>query len=66
VDYDWWERLTQQGVFFVTRFKADLRHEVVEERVVPQNRNIVADQVVRGAPFKWDSISANLLCPGSI
>ena len=43
VDYDWWERLTQQGVFFVTRFKSDLKHEVVEERTVPQNRNIRAD-----------------------
>lgn len=47
VDYDWWQRLTQQGVFFVTRFKSDLRHEVVEERAVPQHRNIRADQVVR-------------------
>jgi Domain of unknown function (DUF4372)/Transposase DDE domain len=47
VDYDWWKRLTQQGVFFVTRFKSDLKHEVVEERTIPQNRNILADQVVR-------------------
>ena len=47
VDYDWWERLSRQGVFFVTRFKSDLRYEVVEERTVPQNRNIRADQVVR-------------------
>jgi hypothetical protein len=47
VDYDWWESLTKQGVFFVTRFKSDLKHEVVEERPVPQNRNIRADQVVR-------------------
>jgi len=29
VDYDWWESLTKQGVFFVTRFKSDLKHEVV-------------------------------------
>ena len=49
VDYDWWERLTQQGVFFVTRCKADLQHEVVQERTVPQNRNIRADQLVRWA-----------------
>jgi hypothetical protein len=47
VDYDWWEALSKQGVFFVTRFKKDLQHEVVEERRVPQNRNIRADQVVR-------------------
>lgn len=47
VDYDWWEHLTRQDVFFVTRFKSDLKYEVVEERTVPQNRNIRADQVVR-------------------
>jgi len=47
VDYDWWERLTKQGVFFVTRFKSDLHYEVVEQRTVPQNRSIRADQVVR-------------------
>jgi hypothetical protein len=47
VDYDWWERLSQQGVFFVTRFKSDLNYEVVQSRTEPQNRNIRADQVVR-------------------
>ena len=47
VDYHWWESLSQQGVFFVTRFKSDLKYEVVEERTVPQNRNIRADQVIR-------------------
>ena len=47
VDYDWWERLTKQRVWFVTRFKSDMKYEVVEDRAVPQNRNIRADQVVR-------------------
>jgi hypothetical protein len=47
VDYAWWERLSRQGVFFVTRFKSDLKYEVVEQRTVPQNRDIRADQVVR-------------------
>jgi Domain of unknown function (DUF4372)/Transposase DDE domain len=47
VDYDWWERLTKQGVWFVTRFKSDLKYQVVEDRPVPQKRDIRADQVVR-------------------
>ncbi len=47
VDYAWWEGLSKQGVFFVTRFKSDLKYEVVEERTLPQHRNIRADQVVR-------------------
>jgi hypothetical protein len=47
VDFAWWKRLTEQGVFFVTRFKSDLKYEVIEQRDLPQNRNIVADQVIR-------------------
>jgi IS4 transposase len=34
-------------VYFVTRFKSDLRYEVVQQRAIPQNRSIVSDQVVR-------------------
>ncbi len=47
VDFAWWKRLTEQGVFFVTRFKSDLKYEVIEQRDVPQNRDIVADQIIR-------------------
>src|ERR1035437_9771137 len=28
VDYEWWERLSRQQVFFVTRFKSDLRYDI--------------------------------------
>jgi hypothetical protein len=47
VDYAWWARLTAHGVFFVTRFKADLPYEIVEERRVPYQRQVRADHVVR-------------------
>lgn len=32
VDYAWFERLTGQGVFFVTRLRCDARYHVQEER----------------------------------
>jgi hypothetical protein len=38
---------TEGGVFFVTRLKSNTVFEVVEEREVPQNRNIVADRIIR-------------------
>lgn len=47
VQYEWWQELTDRGVFFVTRFKKDLKIEVLEERDVPQTGGILRDQVVR-------------------
>jgi Transposase DDE domain/Domain of unknown function (DUF4372) len=47
VDYAWWQKLTDEGVYFVTRFKKDIRFEVIEERPVPQTGGIVSDQVIR-------------------
>lgn len=55
-DYRLFADWTDSGVFFVTRLKDNAQFEVVEERVVPQNRNIVKDQSIRltgtGAPGK--------------
>jgi hypothetical protein len=36
----------RQGVWFVTRAKSNLDYYVVEDRAVPQNRNILSDQVI--------------------
>ena len=43
VDYKWWKQMTEDGVYFVTRFKQDLKYEVVAEREPPQNRNVNKD-----------------------
>lgn len=55
-DYGYFGRLTDEGVYFVTRMKEGAVYEVVEQREVPQNRNVLADQVIRltgsGAPEK--------------
>jgi hypothetical protein len=47
VDYQWWQRLTDAGVYFVTRFKKDIKYEVLEEREAPKTGGIVSDQVIR-------------------
>lgn len=47
VDYDRWQGWTDAGVFFVTRFKKDLKVEVLEEREVPKTGSILRDQVIR-------------------
>ena len=45
-DYYWFERLTRQGVFFVTRLKTNADFIVVEDRPLPQRKGLVSDQVI--------------------
>jgi hypothetical protein len=44
IDYRWFRKLTDEGVFFVTRLKKNCQYEVLEERRPP--RGIVKDQLV--------------------
>ena len=46
-DYRRFAEWTERGVFFVTRMKRDAIYEVIEERRVPFNRNILADEIIR-------------------
>lgn len=54
VDYDWWRGMNDDGVYFVTRFKEDLKYEVIAERELPQNRNVIQDREIRIAPYRKD------------
>jgi len=47
VDYAWFEHLTGQGVFFVTRLRSDAHYRVEEERPVPPRGSILRDQIIR-------------------
>jgi hypothetical protein len=40
---DWIE----QGIFFVTRMKENAQYEVLEKRPLPQNRSILADEIIQ-------------------
>ena len=46
-DYSLFGQWTAQGVFFVTRMKDNALYEVVGERDVPQNRNILKDELIQ-------------------
>jgi len=46
VDYKWYQRLTGEGVFFVTRLRHDAHYQVIESRPIPHNRNIRKDEVM--------------------
>jgi Domain of unknown function (DUF4372)/Transposase DDE domain len=45
-DYEWFRELTTQEVYFVTRMKEKAVYVVHEECQLPQNRNVVSDQIV--------------------
>jgi IS4 transposase len=45
-DYDWFGKLTDQGVFFVTRMKDNAVYDVVEKREIPQKGNVRRDEVI--------------------
>lgn len=47
IDYELFAKWSHSGVFFVTRLRTDLNWVVVENRPLPQNRNIREDQIIR-------------------
>jgi hypothetical protein len=46
IDYLWFRELTQEEVYFVTRMKEKAVYEIKEELKVPQNSNVVRDQII--------------------
>jgi hypothetical protein len=45
-DYEWFARLKEEGVWFVTRLKDNADYGVVEERELPQRKGLLRDQVI--------------------
>jgi hypothetical protein len=60
-DYGLFGAWTDQGVFFVTRLKDNADYDVVCEREVPRNSNILSDQEIR-----WRSDKARHKCPHTL
>src|SRR5256712_7701524 len=45
-DFEWFQELTEREVYFVTRMKENAVYEVQEELELPQNSNVVSDQII--------------------
>jgi hypothetical protein len=54
VDYQWWKQMSADGVYFVTRFKQDLKIEEIAERELPQNSKVRRDCDIRITPYRKD------------
>jgi len=46
IDYSWFERLSDDGVSFVTRMKSNAVYYVVENFALPHRRNLLSDQTI--------------------
>lgn len=46
-DYKLFDFWAEKGIFFVTRLKENADYSVVQKQTVPQNRNILSDQLIR-------------------
>jgi len=51
-DYKLYSFWTAKDIYFVTRLKTNANYEVLEERPVPQNRNILSDEIVKLTGYK--------------
>src|SRR5208337_1277624 len=43
LDYAWWQQMSEEGVFFVTRLKQDLKYTILQENPVPKNSHVRGD-----------------------
>ncbi len=45
-DYSWYNRLTDKGIFFVTRLKSNAKHRVVHRHPVLKDKGLICDQTI--------------------
>ena len=45
-DYGWYKQLTEKGIFFVTRQRANAKYRVVERRIANRALGVTSDQVI--------------------
>ena len=60
-DYTLFSQWTDNGIYFVTRLKDNAVYRIVENRSVPKNRNILADQIIQLTGHKAEDKCPHLL-----
>jgi len=54
VDFKWWKQMSEESVYFVTRFKQDLKYAITAEREAPKNSKVRRDVDIRITPYRQD------------
>jgi hypothetical protein len=50
VDYAWWKEMCDEGVYFVTRLKQDLKCKVIRENAIPEKSKVRGDHLIEIEP----------------
>jgi putative transposase len=45
-DYGWYKQLTEKGIFFVTRQRANAKYRIIERRMAKRGQGITSDQII--------------------
>lgn len=53
-DYQWYNSLSEKGVFFVSRLKKNARYRVVKQHDVPKNKGVVSDETIELVAKKYE------------
>jgi len=61
VDYSFFQKCTDNDVYFVTRQKKNAKYDVVQEHKIPQRRNILSDQTIKVSGYYSVKKCASLL-----
>jgi hypothetical protein len=56
----WFRELTQEEVYFVTRMKENAAYDVQQELEIPQNSNVVRDQIISFPRLAQEGVSGHL------
>jgi len=51
-DYTWYNHLTSNGIYFVTRLKSNAKYRVIDRREVLQNKGLTSDQTIEFTGFQ--------------
>lgn len=60
VNYAWWQKLSDAGVYFVTRFRKDMKYEVRAQREVAPTGDIRRDEEIRLSGVRSQEFSLRL------
>ena len=60
-DYDWYNKLTKNGIFFVTRLKANAQYQAINRQPVLKNKGLTSDQTIRSTNIRAAKKCPNLL-----
>jgi hypothetical protein len=57
-DYEWYNQLTQKGIFFVTRLKRNAQYRIIKRQKVARHQGLCSDQII-----EFTGIAARKHCP---